>query len=117
MFINHTKCLYLHLIQDRDFLVVTGTVTVSPWKVAALKVRNTPLVVGRYFPFVSPFKTVGKPSFVAFVVEENELEVVGRFLPPSPSVEDEDKLGVGKPSFPSPSVEDELGVGKPFVEG
>ena len=103
MFNNHTKCLYLHLIQERDVLVVTGTVTVSPWKVAALKVRNTPLVVGRYFPPVSPFKTVGKPSFVAFVVEENELEVVGRFLPPSPSVEDE--LGVGKPPSPIPSVE------------
>ena len=48
--------------------------------------------MGRNFPTVSPLKIVGK---ISFVVEEDELEVVGRFLPPSPSVEGEDELGVG----------------------
>ena len=39
--------VYLHLTQDRVLLVVTGTVDVSPWKVAALNVRYPPLVGGR----------------------------------------------------------------------
>ena len=98
-------------IQDLDVLSVTGTVTVSPWNLVALKVRNPPLfVVGRYFPPLSPLDLVGKPSFV---VEEDELEVVGRILPPS-SVEDEDELGVGKPSFVVGKLRPSLAVMRRF---
>ena len=68
-------------------------------------------MVGRYFPPLSPLEIVGKPSSV---VEEDELEVVGRFLPPSPSVQGEDELGVGKPSFVVGKLRPSLAVVRRF---